>query len=429
MKKIQALLSTRFARIVLVILVLAAGSAYAYSVYGPQADSESGTQNEETQTAQARLGDITLIASGTGVVVPYLEVGVFYEEGGTLNRIDVVLGDSVQAGETLVQILTENTVESLALEVALAEQAVADARDLIDEEQKDYNNVALPSSQADIDQLYADVVIRGQELERAQDRFEPLANRPTDDVQRAQAQSALSSAQEAYNTAVSYYNFAISNGSEIHQAVASADLKVAQATLAQAEVDLEDALAKSIYANLVAPIDGVVTEIAYGLGEKVGSSSIVKVADLSLTMLEVYMDEADLGNVAIGDQVEIIFDAYPDLIFTGSVLSIDPNLRTVQNVSTLVAMVEMDAGQTELALPIGMQAVVDVISGRAEGAVLVPVEALREIAPDEYVVFVVEDGEPRVRPVTVGLIDFTSAEIISGLELGEVVTTGLVETQ
>jgi multidrug efflux pump subunit AcrA (membrane-fusion protein) len=78
---------------------------------------------------------------------------------------------------------------------------------------------------------------------------------------------------------------------------------------------------------------------------------------------------------------------------------------------------------------VGLNASVDIIGGRTENAVLVPVEALREPGLDEYAVFVVENGEPTLRIVQVGLIDFVSAEIISGLEAGEVVTTGIVETE
>jgi multidrug efflux pump subunit AcrA (membrane-fusion protein) len=78
---------------------------------------------------------------------------------------------------------------------------------------------------------------------------------------------------------------------------------------------------------------------------------------------------------------------------------------------------------------VGLNASVDIIGGRTENAVLVPVEALRELGSDEYAVFVVENGEPTLRIVQVGLIDFVSAEIISGLEAGEVVTTGIVETE
>ena len=75
-----------------------------------------------------------------------------------------------------------------------------------------------------------------------------------------------------------------------------------------------------------------------------------------------------------------------------------------------------------------MNATVEVIGGQAENVVLVPVESLRELSPGQYAVFVMEDGEPKLRIVEVGLMDFTFAEILSGVEAGEIVTTGLVET-
>jgi multidrug efflux pump subunit AcrA (membrane-fusion protein) len=97
-------------------------------------------------------------------------------------------------------------------------------------------------------------------------------------------------------------------------------------------------------------------------------------------------------------------------------------------VRTLVSL-NTDSFAKPLSLPVGLNASVDIIGGRTENAVLVPVEALRELGLDEYAVFVVENNEPTLRIVQVGLIDFVSAEIISGLEAGEVVTTGIVETE
>jgi multidrug efflux pump subunit AcrA (membrane-fusion protein) len=72
---------------------------------------------------------------------------------------------------------------------------------------------------------------------------------------------------------------------------------------------------------------------------------------------------------------------------------------------------------------------VDVISGKAENAVLVPVEALHKIDDGRYTLFVMENGSPRLRVVDVGLQDITSAEIKSGLNPGDIVTTGIVETK
>jgi multidrug efflux pump subunit AcrA (membrane-fusion protein) len=74
----------------------------------------------------------------------------------------------------------------------------------------------------------------------------------------------------------------------------------------------------------------------------------------------------------------------------------------------------------------GMNAEIEVIAGEARDAVMVPFQALREIAVDQYAVFVVgTDGELEMRPVEVGLKDYVNAEILSGLEPGEVVATGV----
>jgi len=80
-------------------------------------------------------------------------------------------------------------------------------------------------------------------------------------------------------------------------------------------------------------------------------------------------------------------------------------------------------------LPIGSAAAVEVIGGRAESVLLVPVEALREASPGQYTVFVMVDGTPKLRVVEVGLQDLFYAEILSGLEIGDVVTTGIAETE
>ena len=63
-------------------------------------------------------------------------------------------------------------------------------------------------------------------------------------------------------------------------------------------------------------------------------------------------------------------------------------------------------------------------------AILVnPIMALRELGPDQYAVFVVQpDGEMTLRPIEVGLMDFVNAEVVSGLELGEIVSLGVEES-
>ena len=75
-----------------------------------------------------------------------------------------------------------------------------------------------------------------------------------------------------------------------------------------------------------------------------------------------------------------------------------------------------------------MNATVDIMAGEADDVLLVPVESLRELGPGKYAVFVLEDGRPKMRPIEVGLMDLTYAEIINGLSKGEIVTTGIIDT-
>jgi len=164
------------------------------------------------------------------------------------------------------------------------------------------------------------------------------------------------------------------------------------------------------------------------VGDTVSTATVITVADLSQYYLEIYLDETDWGNVAVGYEAEIIFDALPEKTFTGEVIQVDPGLYTSGNTSVVRAIVRMSDTSEDINLPIGTAAAVDVIGGRAEDAVLVPIEALHQ-AGEGYTVFVMENGEPRLRVVEVGIQDLLYAEIKSGLDSGEVVTTGIAETQ
>ncbi len=72
-----------------------------------------------------------------------------------------------------------------------------------------------------------------------------------------------------------------------------------------------------------------------------------------------------------------------------------------------------------------MTADVEVIAAESRDTLLVPTQALRELPSGQQAVFVIDaSGEIEMRPVEVGLTDFANAEILSGLELGEIVSLG-----
>ena len=283
----------------------------------------------------------------------------------------------------------------------------------------------------------ADALLRAQDsLQIAQLNYSStVGNSSSSNI--ANAQTSLLNAEQALATALAGPTEDEIEAAET--AVRQAELSLQQAllnqeanqiNLAQAALALqaaEEAVAATI---LIAPIDGTVTAVNGTVGESVGSGFIT-LADLSQPVLELYLDESDLNTVGLGYEVEVVFDALPDDTFLGTVVQVDPQLVNEGGVTAVRAVVELDPNSfaKPQTLPIGLNATVEVIGGRAEDTVLVPVEALRELSPGEYTIFVMEDGEPVLRFVEVGIMDFSFAEILSGIEAGEEVTTGIVQTQ
>lgn len=208
------------------------------------------------------------------------------------------------------------------------------------------------------------------------------------------------------------------------------DVEAAKLSVTLARYSLENAQRTQNNTQLRAPVAGTVLSIGAEAGETVGASPIITVADLSASQVRFWVEETDLMSVAPGNKVEIVFEALPDLAFAGKVLRMDPALVTVDGTPAVQAWASIDLTQHPVKLLSGLTAEVEIIAGEAKSALLVPVQALRELAPGSFAVFIVQaDGQLEMRPVTVGLRDFANAQIVSGVAKGDVVSTGTVETK
>ncbi len=207
------------------------------------------------------------------------------------------------------------------------------------------------------------------------------------------------------------------------------DLDTADLNLAQARLDLESAQRELENTALVAPASGTVTAVEASAGESVGTEAVVRLSDLSLPQMQFWVEEGDLMSVAPGNAVSIVFEALPDYSFPGKVISVDPMLVDVDGTPAVQSYASVDLSAHPIPLLSGMNAEVEVVAGEALNAVLVPLQALRELGPEQYAVFVVApDGELEMRIVSVGLRDYVNAEILSGLEPGEEVSIGVEPT-
>jgi RND family efflux transporter MFP subunit len=181
--------------------------------------------------------------------------------------------------------------------------------------------------------------------------------------------------------------------------------------------------------RLVAPFDGEMTAVNTVLDQTVGTSPVMTIATTDNLLVRFYLDETDLDKAAVGNRVTFTFDAFPNQPVDGEVVIVEPSLQTIDGTPVVVVWASLPS-ETDFAFKSGMTVEVELIAGEARGALIVPVQALRELAPGSYAVFLVgENDQLTMTPVTVGLRDFANAEILSGVKVGDVVSTGTVETK
>jgi HlyD family secretion protein len=470
--------------LILVLLLGGGGGAYAYYYHISQ-PVQAEAEESAMQTSVARQGDLSIYASGAGTVIAATERGAGFDENGTLIELLVAVGDVVDEGQVLARLQTDHTAESIALEIANAELNLLQAQKTLDDLVN--ANISLQLAQAQLAVLEAQTALEDAQDDRARmeyprcsestlddyeseyyallDRYNELlsnlqdviATRDATDPIRLAMEAQLEALEEQVQAALINVNWCSNPYSDEEKAEGDARVSLAQAELfaAQAEVEswmnypdpldvavaeakvtsaeaaLADAQETQLIVDLVAPIGGTVLNINGTVGEDVGTSAIITIADLAQPMLQVYLDETDFDKAIVGYVAEVTFDAYPDDLFTGQVVQVDPSLSNSLGASLVVLLVQLDPLELDQPqrLPLGMSATVDIIAGRATNAVLVPVEAVRDLGDGTYAVFVMENEQPVLRVVTIGITDLTYIEITSGLSAGETVTTGIVETK
>ena len=464
--------------LVVIILAGAGGGYYYYRQTAITAEAASATP---LQTATVKRGNIVISADGTGSVKSENQVQLGFEDSGILAQLDVAVGDEVMKGDVLAVSEPSDSAAMIQSKLTSARLAVLQAQQNLDDlNSGTANAVSLAQLQSDLaakqvsiydsqttltDYINTRASMNGKRcdndtIESKYESYEAALHRwnasahLTNSTEYQQMESAL----YVYNWCNAYYtdeekaaadaNVASTQAtiqllqsqvSEDQAEIASLqsgsgsdslDVQIAQAKLDDAQASLKVVESESISGTIIAPIDGTILSISNSVGDSVGTSKFIAVADLSQPYLEVLLDETDLENVAIGYDVSVTFDALPNQVFTGKVVAINPSLSNAFSVTAIQTTVKLDpstSGETQ-SLPIGLSATVEVISAQAQNVLLVPVEALHELSAGNYAVFVMENGTPTLKTVTVGLQDYTYAEIKSGLNEGDVVTTGIVET-
>jgi HlyD family secretion protein len=160
----------------------------------------------------------------------------------------------------------------------------------------------------------------------------------------------------------------------------------AQMSKKNAQASYDQALVDLAYAEIYSPIDGIVLDRAVEVGQTVAASfstpTLFTLAnDLTKMQVEADVDEADIGQVKVGQKVTFTVDAYMEDSFEGTVSQIRMKPTTTSNVVTYTVII--DAPNPDQKLFPGMTASVTIVTEEQTG-LAVPAEAFN-FTPDEAV--------------------------------------------
>ena len=432
--------------IIVIALVVAAG------VYLAQPSAELAAATPALQTAKVRTGDLVITANGAGTIVPAAQVELGFRMSGTLTELNVTTGSAVTTGQVLARL--EENIQAEADFQALftdkgnsqAELAVANAKDVLVDATNDLKYLLGSNAYYWEDQLgQTEAALLALDVNASAEQ----KNAAQAAVEQARSKRDYFLEQNIRMLAIDYDFFV----TEANIALARANLESAKVALLDAQSALEivkagpKAMTATITAlgtetakleqarlavensRLVAPFDGSVVALNIVKEQTVGTSPVMTIATTDRLLVRFYLDETDIENAAAGMKVMFTLDAYPDLPVTGEVVLVEPTLQVVDGTPVIVVWASLPT-ETDFNLMSGMTVDAEVIAGESLKTLIVPVQALRELAPGSYAVFIVDaNGQLVMTPVTVGLRDFANAEILSGVKVGDVVSTGTVETK
>jgi HlyD family secretion protein len=178
----------------------------------------------------------------------------------------------------------------------------------------------------------------------------------------------------------------------------------------------QDVLAKS---NVRAPFDGIVYSLPAKQGGFVAAGDLLlQVADLRKVLVRTFVDEPDVGRLAVGDPIEITWDAVPGRVWRATVTAIPSTVKLhgSRNVGETTSIVD----NKDLKLLPNINVGVTIISAEHDNVLVVPREAVR-IDDSKPYVLQVTGHELKRRNVETSLSNLTQVEVTHGLSANDVV--------
>ena len=436
-----------------VLLVIAVG------VFASVKYSQKGIVT--VQTGRASKQDLSSLVTASGEIKPRNYINIGANAQGELTSILVKEGDHVRKGQLLARIENVQPSADVASQRATIASAEADAAASEAGQKAAEDN--LTTMQASIDRSKADLEKADVDFQRFKNLYEQkLVAKQEFDQRRTTVDSQKAALRESEARMVQ---------AKAQIAQAAAQTSASQRRIAQSRAGLtrfNDLLSKR---NVVAPLDGVVTNLPVRQGEVVvpgiqnsASSTIMTIADMSIITAEVKVDESDIINVKLDQQADVTVDALSTKVLKGHVIEIGNTaiLRSTGLASSQSSVSSQEAKDFKVVIALdappdeirpGLSCTAKITTAHKSQIVTIPIQALttrqkgdlepkpkgapqpsgvskltpaqEKLRKEEVTgVFVVSGGKAKFTKVETGITGNTDIEILSGIGDGAEILTG-----
>ena len=428
-------------------------------------DRQSPKVDIAAMTVPVQSKNLAVQISATGSVVPLQTVNISPKTAGRLAELYVEQGERVEQGQAIARMdnadiqaqllqaqarLSEVRAGTRPEEKAQAQARLAQAQARLSEaragtrpEEKAQAQAQVESAQAQVNlttaqvERYRYLVQEGAESRHRLDEVVTEDRQARASLKEAQAKLDLQSGARPEEIArieaeVAEARLALEqlqNGARPEEiAQAQAEVAAALGERQAVEVQQEDTVIRAPFSGIVmqkyATVGAFVTPTTSASSTtSATSTSIIAIAEGLEILAEV--PESDLGQIELGQTVEIVADAYPEQVFKGRVRLIAPEAVVDQNVTSFQVRVALES-QTKLRS--GMNVGVTFLGESLNNALVVPTVAIAT-EKGQTGVFVLAENKPQFRAVTLGPTLENQTQIIEGVKRGERVLIDLPENR
>lgn len=381
------------------VLILAVIAAVAY---GYTAMSGTRAEIDPSRLTAVERGDLARSVVATGRVEPISKVEIKSKANGIIKELRVKAGDMVMEG----QVLAELDKENLAARLREARAALLGAQSNHRAAQAEYEKNKVEAESPD-------VTFANRNVERVDKLFKGglISHQELDDAQRA-----LEQAENRQHIARSQLSVSTARISQ-----AEAEVAQSRATVERAEEELNNATIRS-------PIRGMVLSRDVEIGSPVSSilnmgaaaTLVMVLGDISQVYVRGKVDEADIGNVRLGQQARIKVETFKGREFTGQVTEISPMGAEKDNVVSFEVKVSIDNPGGELSA--NMTANAEIILEERKAVLIIPESAITYDAQRNATVEVpapTSDKGREKKSIKVGVSNGSRTEVVEGLIEGQ----------